>query len=130
MRPWSDIEQKLERDIDRQFAEPFIYWPRQRPPNKRSVLDPARASQLLDLVFDERHKTQKAGRSEQPISTLNPWCDLELSLLDCRVEKSDLFIRQSDNRTYEVVDIKPDGQGRAKLQFRYVGRYASCEEIS
>jgi len=107
-----------------------MFCPRRKAANRRAAADPSRQPQAVQMVFDERHSEPKAGRSAQPISTLAPWGDIELSQLTCRVLPDDAFIRVSDSRVYVVTEVQPDGQGRARLRFNLSAHAASCDDLN
>ena len=126
MLNWDDLENRLSGDTDRQFAEAFLFCPRIAAPNKRSIADPDRAAQSFQMVFDERHSGIKVGKAQQKISSLEPWADLELSLLASPVAAPDIFIRVKTGKAYQIIDVQPDGQGRAKLWAVYIGEHITC----
>jgi hypothetical protein len=126
MLNWDDLEDRLSGDVDRQFAEPFLFCPRRAVPNKRPAADPDRDPQPFEMVFDERHQSVKAGRAQQKVSTTEPWADIQLDLLDCKIKKPDIIIRVKTGKAYEIIDVQPDGQGRAKLWTIYIGEHTEC----
>lgn len=102
MSDWPAMRERAHRIAQNTFGEPVTYHPQA-----------GSSFAARGVYLDEHTEHDETGNSG--ISTVTQTLDVQLSEMDVQPQIDDELVRDGTGQRYQVIDVRPDGQGGARL---------------
>ncbi|MEL6746221.1 MAG: hypothetical protein AAFO79_00170 [Pseudomonadota bacterium] len=126
--PFAALEDEVAREVDLVFAERMELRPMELRVNVTATPHPSKPTVEFFAIFDERagdisFAGGRGGRLNAGATSGMPKLSVELSQFGSggAPAKHDRIARERTGDVYEIIDVRPDGMGRAELRLNHKG---------